>query len=607
MAPKRNAKAAASSTSRTSAGRKTASRTLAELPHPFQEAPDSLRPFFDELSPRHVYIVHVDGRPRDFKRKIFAVPVLMNVAVALLFVWRVWYIGPYYWLLLETALGSANEATLRAVDLEWRKMAEVVLRRGFSFMLDLCLAIFVWPWPVEFVAGNRHGSPVQWRWAVGFRDKEIYVRRSRSWYAEARTGGIDSMTTKKVDLLTDEQGQRLLLGYVVQATAPSLLEQKTGYLTMDGSWDLDWAMMVWATTLVDKKDVGLEAFGKLVLLHHDVYGWVTVDKQVLGGVGGAGSASAGDEAANDERRLQVLAFREALSAMDKEDLFFRWIEIIQREVAKPGGLGDEQRQAVVAAEVRALFSRNGVDFDELWRDSVGSDGLAGILDGTITRELLLFLAFCLGRLAQGSLALLGLGPVSPGRLGRISSLLLGLYNLSACHVSFFFPLSSFLSSVRLVAYLLPSRLKLTLLPDERQPSQVRLGLVRLALLVQASVALFGLQRLHGLTLLAAGRAGSRAAAAAEAELLDGIGRRIGRIGRRMWISRAGLCLVAAGLAVVRSSSDPLSFFCAPSAHMLISLPSASRGRRSREKCLPPVRLSEMPEATNKGTSPYLHE
>jgi hypothetical protein len=144
-----------------------------------------------------------------------------------------------------------------------------------------------------------------------------------------------------------------------------LVQGKTGYLTMDGDWDLDWRGMVDATRLVDKKDVALEAFGTVVLLHHEKFGWVSVD---LGN---------GETAEQDERRRQVMAFRDALAALGKEDLFFRWVEMIQFETTQPGGFTPE-KQVAAAQKIRDMFKSNGVDFDELWKETVGTDGLAGM-------------------------------------------------------------------------------------------------------------------------------------------------------------------------------------------------------------------------------------
>lgn len=175
---------------------------------------------------------------------------------------------------------------------------------------------------------------------------------------------------EKVDLFDEGSAaargvRQEVLGKVRAATAPQLMQAKTGYLMQDGEWDLDWQGMVDATWLVDKKEVAVEEFANVVLLHHEKFGWVTVE---LGH---------GPQAEQETRRMQVLAFREALDAIGKEDLFFRWVELIQAETTQPGGF-TEERQIAAAQKIRDMFKSNGVDFDELWRETVGSEGLAGM-------------------------------------------------------------------------------------------------------------------------------------------------------------------------------------------------------------------------------------
>ncbi|KAK3305727.1 uncharacterized protein B0T15DRAFT_533215 [Chaetomium strumarium] len=333
-------------------------------PHPFKPVPSSLQPFVATLPTQHVYITHIDPRPPAFKRNIFLVPVAMNLAVVGLFVWRMRAILPWYLDLVTSALGYANETTLRASELTYRELARAILWRALTFLLDFVLAVFVWPWPYEFVVGTRgRSSPVAWRWAVGFRPMEVYVRRSReSW---------DSVLQEKGMELFDEASKEAraardaVLGRVREATAPMRIQEKTGYLTMDGEWDLDWKGMADATRLVDKKEIALEAFGTVVLLHHKKFGWLSVDLGM------------GEAVEQDERRRQVFAFRDALTALGKEDLFFRWVEMIQFETTQPGGFTPE-KQVEAAKKIRDMFKSNGVDFDELWKETVGTDGLAGM-------------------------------------------------------------------------------------------------------------------------------------------------------------------------------------------------------------------------------------
>ncbi|KAB5533643.1 hypothetical protein GE09DRAFT_1144675 [Coniochaeta sp. 2T2.1] len=292
----------------------------------------------------------------------------MNLAVVALFAWRVNYILPWYGSLFLSTLGYTRDDEAVLGSPSTSALAWVVLRRALTFLIDFLLTIFVWPWPVEFAFGVAHGNPAWWRWKTGFRDKEVYVRRSR--------GEWDSGLLE--DVMSTPEGvekRRLIILKSTKATDPLLLKEKTGYLLMNADWDLDWAAMVDATRLVDDKAVAQQAFERAVILYSREFGWVCIDRKQLGepGAGGPG-------AEEDERRRQVLAFRDALAAVGKEDMFYRWIEIVQFEVSQPGGFGEE-KQVEVAGRIREMFAAEGIDFDKFWKEAVGSDtaeGLAGM-------------------------------------------------------------------------------------------------------------------------------------------------------------------------------------------------------------------------------------
>ncbi|KAK8117226.1 uncharacterized protein PG998_005507 [Apiospora kogelbergensis] len=322
-------------------------------PAPLQPAPAELKPLLATLEEKHAYVFHVDAHPAAFKRKIFAVPVLMNLAIVALFCWRVYVMGYWYLQLVGSTLGYPNETTMVAADHDfWEEVMPEIARRSGHFLFDTCLVVFVWPWPVEFFLGTRHGNPVNWRWNVGFRNDEVVVRRSRRWDAALKTD---------VASKANESGRDLLVAHAAMATMPEYLRDKTGYLMMNKTWDLDWGVMVDATKMVDRKMAGvtLDTFRLLALVHSEEFGWLAVSPE------------------QDERRRQIFLFRDALSALGKEDLFFRWIELVQFEVSRPEGFTAE-RQEVVAQEVRDLFSKQNINFDEFWKESVGSDGIAGM-------------------------------------------------------------------------------------------------------------------------------------------------------------------------------------------------------------------------------------
>lgn len=317
-------------------------------PAPFKRPPEVLEPFIRELSKKHIYITHIDVKPASFKRKMFLVPISINVAVAALFAWRMYAILPWYWKILMAGFGNHNEMTIPFHETTWSELAWEIWKRGIIMFIDFMLFVFVWPWPVEFTLATAHGNPTLWRWNIGFRDKEIYVRRSRDW---------DKMLR---DIFKDADSKKILLAYTQQATSPMLQEQKTGYLLMNDKWDLDWNGMIFAHKLVDKKEAALEAFKNVILVYHQDYGWICHDLKL------------GIAAEEDEKRRQVFAFRDALTAMGKENLFYRWIEIVQFESTQPGGFGPEKQEAT-AKQIRELFGAENIDFDELWKDTMGTN------------------------------------------------------------------------------------------------------------------------------------------------------------------------------------------------------------------------------------------
>ncbi|CAM1503772.1 Fc.00g013630.m01.CDS01 [Cosmosporella sp. VM-42] len=320
-------------------------------PAPFKRPPEVLGSFIDTLDKKHVYITHIDSKPVAFKRKIFLVPVAMNVGVVFLFAVRMWWILPWYWKLVDSVLGYPNETTFPIGESTLSEGGWEVAKRVFTMAFDFILFVFVWPWPVEFVLGQAHSNPTQWRWNVGFREKEIYVRRSREW------------DTVLKDFFKDDASRTVLFTYIRQATSPIFQEQKTGYLLMNGEWDLDWAEMVYAHSLVDKKNIALEAFKNVVLVHHKDYSWLVYDLK----------ASATN--AEDSKRRQFFAFRDALAAMGKESLFYRWVEIVQFESTQPDGFGPE-KQKVAEKKIRELFEKEGINFEELWRETVGTSDVS---------------------------------------------------------------------------------------------------------------------------------------------------------------------------------------------------------------------------------------
>lgn len=318
------------------------------VPAPFQPAPPNLSPFLSYLSKDSVYITHFDRHPSAFKKQIFAVPVLLNFAILMGIVWRIYFVLPWYFSLLAT---FSQGPTIMEQSFS-RNIVLAILRRVVTFVIDYVLITIVAPWPYSFFL-EQPGNPVSWRLTAGFRHSEIIVRISRKWGSEDLMGGFkkggDSPFFKT----------RLL-----PALMPPKM-QKTGYLLMDKDWDLDFGLMVTATHLLDKSTV------KEYQLDRRVFAWVGDDQtgqwtmwdEKAFAEKTVERVEEMEEASTTEHREKIFQIQSKMQEMGKEDLFFKWVELIQYESTRPGGFTQE-RQLEAGAKVQALFEEHGVDLEE---------------------------------------------------------------------------------------------------------------------------------------------------------------------------------------------------------------------------------------------------
>jgi len=322
-------------------------------PAPYSTPAPVLSPFLETLNPEHVYIVHIDNHPKALKQRIFVVPVLMNIVIACLLLWRARVALPNYGRLILLVLGYENELKVNTDQAQWTALLDVVVGRTLMFFIDFTLAKFVLPWPMEFFAGSP-GSPVGWRWSVGFQDQEIVVRRSRRW---------DQALAK--DWLAEDADGTVYKERILPAINKNWVKAKTSYLMMDKSWDLDFAGMVTAHELVKQGKGSLDDFQKTVIAYSKDHGWIVWPVWRL------------DEGSEEEARKKIVVFKDKLTAMGKEHLFFRWIELIQFETSQPGGFTPE-KQANTMKQARDLFESQGVDFEQFWNEVGGVEGLPGM-------------------------------------------------------------------------------------------------------------------------------------------------------------------------------------------------------------------------------------
>ncbi|KAJ9621330.1 hypothetical protein H2203_007382 [Taxawa tesnikishii (nom. ined.)] len=321
--------------------KKAPSTAKSNPPAPFTSAPHSLTSFLETLDRSH---------------RIFTVPVILNLSIALLILWRLYSIGPTYLAIIASMLGHESPATVDKAAFTTKQLVWIVLKRTAMFAFDFVLLRFIGPWPVTFFL-EKPGNPILWRWKVGFRDLEIVVRTSRSWGTEdlmqgVKTGGESAFFKVRI----------------LPAVDRGFVRSKTGYLMMDKDWDLDFAAMVKAHQLADEGKVGLKEMEKSVLA------WSEKDGEWL--IWQLWKMDEGE--GEEEARKKIVALKDRLTVMGKESLFFRWIEIVQYESSQ--GEFTPERQKKTLEEVQKAFREQGVEFEDVIESVGGLEGMPGFKD-----------------------------------------------------------------------------------------------------------------------------------------------------------------------------------------------------------------------------------
>jgi hypothetical protein len=353
MANKSSAMANKSSAKREKGTSTSFKSSVSEIPAPFTKAPASLSRFLDRLDPKQVHITHIDRTRTEQKKNVFLIPVILNGVIALLLLWRLYVAVPKYWVLFQTLLGYLTPATVDPLSTTRKQQIYILLGRFAMFAFDFFLFRFVGPWPVTFFL-EQPANPCYWRWMLGFQRKEVVVRVSRGWGAEELMQGV-------------KQGQEnpYFKTRILPAIEPVFM-QKTGYLMMDRSWDLEFELMVDSHFLAVEKAFKIEELDKLVLAFSDGNGWLAWKWE-------------GDDVV-EGRRQKVVAFKDKLTALGKESLFWKWTEIVEEEREADGSFSIETQEKV-AMRVQKEFEQNGVDFDAVIQ-SIGGLGEVPVAPST---------------------------------------------------------------------------------------------------------------------------------------------------------------------------------------------------------------------------------
>lgn len=344
------------------------------VPKPFTKADVSLEPFLATLNPEHIYICSLDRKDGAFKRRLFCVPLLLNICLSLAVLYRIRVGLPTYLGIFLSTLGYDTPFT---VDIRGNPAGALVgigVERAFMFLGDFLLIRLIGQWPWEFFLGKGFGGssaeagPVAWRRVVSFQSCEIIVRRSRRWdLAVFQTpSAIENLVHSfEADVITPFT--QMIQERILPAVAPHWIAEKSGYQMLDKSWDLYFSGMIRAHQLVEAQTCTMAQFGTQVFVATQTWGWLSWEVKRDHGGKSDGTAES----------WHLDTIRQAFKNMDKEDVFYRSVDIIQNETSHPGR-DQEERKARAVAAVQAEFVVRGIDYSAFWEPWGGIGIMPGL-------------------------------------------------------------------------------------------------------------------------------------------------------------------------------------------------------------------------------------
>ncbi|KIW12511.1 hypothetical protein PV08_09788 [Exophiala spinifera] len=337
-------------------------QSTAGPPTPFEYAPASLQPFLSTLPTDHIYLVHLDVTPTSLKKRVFLVPLLLNLLITIGLCIRAYYAAPVYLQQIITIFGYDTDYKVDAKKASAGELVSTIASRTALLMVDYTIFALIGSWPKQFMFGSRwsrYTGPWTWRRTIGFQDTEIIVRCGRMWDTPLLTSEVPEQTKTWV---VDEE---LTIKVKVEpAMRPSYLA-KTGSLLLDKDWDLDYKAMVDAHRLDQDGTIQMRDMSNLTMVYYQKRWliWRVYDQRDI----------TPEEAEQDS---VVEKFRRKLAECGAESVFFRWIEIVQFETSQPGGF-TPGRQADALRELKRLLAKRGVDYGQFWDDIGGQAGVPG--------------------------------------------------------------------------------------------------------------------------------------------------------------------------------------------------------------------------------------
>lgn len=364
--PRAVKKRAANASSTVAPNASSTAKSPKAIPEPYKPAPSSLQALTSTLPPDHVYIAHLDKTPVELKRRVFRVPVLLNVTIILGLCIRIYFAAPVYLKQIITIFGYE---TSYSVDTKAHTTNELFVETGSRFLLltfDYALFTLLGSWPMEFVFGSRTSRWVglwEWRQKVWFKETEVVVRKGRIWDTPLLE---DKDGAPRVWSLQDE----LAIKFKIEPVMHPSYTSKSALGLLDKDWDLDYKAMVDAHRMINDGRLKMEDVESIALVYYQKQWlfWKVRDDTEL-------------PPENPEQESVLQKFRQKLTDLGQEDVFFRWIEIVQYETSQPGGF-TQARQTSAIEELRKRLTDRQVDYGAFWEDIGGESGLPGLTERT---------------------------------------------------------------------------------------------------------------------------------------------------------------------------------------------------------------------------------
>lgn len=243
------------------------------------------------------------------------------------------------------------------------------------FFFDFALYQFVATWPLDFFRWDQPIGPAIWRWKIGFKAREVVVRRSRRWGEQIFAG-----ENKDEAVLGEGQiGGKVYNERVLPGIDAAWVRGRTGMSMLDRNWDLWYQGMAEAQMLIDKDQIKLEDFNsRMVLVYESKRGWLIwkCDND---------EPNDGNNNNNNNDAEKIKKIKTRLDIMGKEGLFWKWIEMVQFETElNDGNYTVEAVRERLRWKGRDLFAKEGVDFDDFWKKVGGFEDMPGLKSSSST-------------------------------------------------------------------------------------------------------------------------------------------------------------------------------------------------------------------------------